>query len=52
MVNSNRQLGVIPAIHYRFNLKEIVVSESVNFLLMNTDVDEESHHLTLRICCK
>ncbi|XP_064382397.1 uncharacterized protein LOC135331236 [Halichondria panicea] len=51
VVNSNRQLGVIPAIHYRFNLKEIVVSESVNFLLMNTDVDEESHHLTLRICC-
>ncbi|XP_064402664.1 uncharacterized protein LOC135348400 isoform X9 [Halichondria panicea] len=50
VLNSNRRLGVVPAIHYRFNLKEMFFSESVNFLLTKTDLDEENHHLTLHIC--
>ena len=50
MFDSNRRRGVIPAIHYRFNLKEKNISESVNFLLTKTDL--ESQHLLLHICCK
>ncbi|XP_064387664.1 uncharacterized protein LOC135335907 isoform X3 [Halichondria panicea] len=48
VLDSNRRRGVIPAIHYRFNLKEKNISESVNFLLTKTDL--ESQHLILHIC--
>ena len=52
MLDSNSRRGVIPAIHYRFKPNEKNISESVNFLLTKTDLDEESHRLILHIDCK